>query len=97
MNRADSVARIVLTCQQHFGFGLADLVFETRQQYTQLLQRSFILFGKLKEHPGVGNLSFELLLPLNRSFQPTTVLQKLLCGFLIRPEIGRRSPGLNLV
>ena len=97
MNRADCVARIVLARQQHFGFRLPNLVLKSRQQSTQLFQRTLILFGKLKEHRRVGNFSFELLLPLDRSFQATTSLQKFLRGFLIRPEVWRGSLRFDLL
>ena len=55
---------------------------------SSLIER-LVFFGKLKEHFGVGDLRFKVFLALDFLFQPTAILQKLLRGFLIIPEIRR--------
>ena len=58
-------------------------MLEAIQKFAQLGLRSFIFFCKFKEHSGVGNLSLEFLLPLDRSLQAAALLQNLLRCFLI--------------
>ena len=89
MNRADRVSRIVLAAEQRLGFRRYELVLKPSHQLAQFIERGLIFFCKFKEHAGVGNLSLEFLLPLDRSLSPAAFLQKLLCCFLIGPEVRR--------
>jgi hypothetical protein len=89
VNRTDGVARVVLAGQQHFGFGFAQFPLETCEQAAQLLQGTFVFFSKFKEHAGIGNFRFKLFLPFYYAFQPAALLQKLLRGFLVGPEVRR--------
>ena len=57
-------------------------------QHRQLNQL-FIFFNKFKEHAGVRDFGFELLLPFYYAFYPAPLLQKLLSGFLIGPKVRR--------
>ena len=91
MNRADRIELIVVAAEQHLGFRNADLMLQTLDQRAKFFQGFFILFGKFKEHAGVGNLRFKLLLPLNLLLQNGSFLQKFLGRFLIVPKIRRRS------
>jgi hypothetical protein len=89
VNRADGIARVVLTGEQRFAFGGYDLMFEPAEQFPQLVQRRFILFRKFKEHAGVGDFAFEFHLPLDGPLHAAALLQKFLRGFLISPEVRR--------
>ena len=94
MNRADRVQLIVLACEKHLGFCLADIVFQTLDQCTQLAQRFFVFFGEFKEHFPVFNGRLKLLLPGKRSFEAASASEQLLRRLLVIPEI--RSRGLLL-
>jgi hypothetical protein len=83
MNCADSVPGIVLSGEQSFSLCLKDLVFQSFEQRPQLVKRGGVFFGKFKEHRGVGDFSRKLLVPLNGSLQPATLLQKFLRRFLV--------------
>jgi hypothetical protein len=63
VNRANRVAAIVFSRQQHFRFRLAQVVFELGQQRLEFLYRTLVFFRKLEEH------SLDLL------FQTAAVLQ----------------------
>ncbi len=70
------------------------LVFETFDQRMKFFDRRLVFFGKLKEHFRVGYLRFKMFLALDLLFQAAAILQQLLRGFLIVPEI--RRGGLRL-
>jgi hypothetical protein len=72
-------------------------MFQSLDQFTQLIQRTLIFFREFKEHRGVGDFRFKLLVPLNGPLQAASYLQKLLGGVLVRPEIRRRSLRFDLV
>jgi hypothetical protein len=75
VNRADRVAAIVFAREQHFRFGLAQIVFELGQQRLEFLERTLIFFRKLKEHAGVIQLRREMFLAIDFLFERATVLQ----------------------
>src|SRR5207244_4700583 len=61
----------------------------------EFFQRFFILLGKLKKDTGVRYLRFELLLPLDLSFQHAALLQQFLRCLLIVPKLRCGSLTLN--
>lgn len=69
-------------------------MIEPAKQGIQLAQRFFVFNGELKQHSGIGDLRFKMLLPLNLLFEAASFLQKFLCLLLIVPEI--RGGGLVL-
>ena len=74
MNRADSIAVIVITREQHLCFSLAQIVLQSFNKWPELLKRSFVFFCKFKEHASVCHLRFKTFLALNLSFEPATFL-----------------------
>ena len=75
VNGANSIAAIIFAAEQHFRLGLAQVVFEPREQRLQFLERTLVFFGKLKEHFRVGDLRIKLFLTLYSLFQRTAILQ----------------------
>ena len=53
MDRADCIARVVLTREQCFRFGRDEFVLEPIEQLAQLIQRTFVFFRKFKEHASI--------------------------------------------
>jgi type II secretory pathway predicted ATPase ExeA len=74
VNRANSVASIVLAGEQHLRFRLAQVVFELCEQRLEFLERTLVFFRKLKEHSGVIQLRLEMSLAIDLLFQPAAVL-----------------------
>src|SRR5215217_6141722 len=70
---------------------------ELFEQWLQLFDRSFVFFSKLKEHFGVSNVRFKLFLSLYFLLQTTAILELLLGGFLIVPEIRRGGLRFDLL
>ena len=95
MNCANSVAAIVIACQEHFSFGLTQIVLEPFEQGTKFLYRVFVFLRKLKEHSSVVYLRLKMFLAINFLLDTAPVLQKLLRCFLVIPKIGCRSLRLN--
>src|SRR5215213_690113 len=63
----------------------------------KFFDRSLIFFGKLKEHFSVVYLRLKMFLPLDFLLETAAILEQLLRGFLIVPEIGRRGLCLDRV
>src|SRR5215216_3946494 len=61
------------------------------------MNRRFVFFSKLKEHFSVSNLRFKVFLAFDLLFEAAAILQQLLRGFLIAPEIRRRGLTFDLV
>jgi hypothetical protein len=95
MNRADSVQLIVLSGEQHLCLGLADFVFESFNQRTQLAQRIIVLFCKLEEHARVCNRRLKLFLPCEDTLQTASSGEQFLRRVLIAPEILRGGLSFN--
>src|SRR5829696_4430234 len=97
MNGANSVTAIVVAGQKHFSFSKREVVFKALKQRMEFLERRLVFLSKLKEHFRVSDLRFKVFLAFYLLFQATAILQRLLRGFLIVPEIRRGGLRLDLV